>query len=240
MKRIEQLAPSLNAYRVAFEGDLLNEIRQLFISALSNGLSTPQSAFLFNGDAHLNFEINSQDYRFNLKSYGKTPLLWVSCNDMNTYQIFRRFADSLQIQDDIKKLVDFDKDLVMYCGFFVIGNRLYEENWHVDYLDGANAYTFITPLFEPDHSHGNLIYKDAKGRNQKYHYKLNEGVIFGDKFQHSTECYKESQNLRVLVSFTIGTDKPEYWPTLRTTIGTQSKFMLLPCGHERGTCQCLD
>lgn len=128
----------------------------------------------------------------------------------------------------------------MYCGFFVVGNRLHKENWHVDYLEGSNAYTLITPLFDLAASHGHLLYKDARGDIQKHHYQLNEAIVLGERFNHSTECYEKSDTIRVLVSFTIGTDKPEYWDILKRTIGTQSNFICLPCGHLKGTCKCCE
>ncbi|MFV9614569.1 MAG: hypothetical protein ACNYZG_01365, partial [Gammaproteobacteria bacterium] len=57
-------------------------------------------------------------------------------------------------------------------------------------------------------------------------------------FEHATEPYAETDTLRVMLSFTFGTDKSEYWNTLKETIGNQSNYMILPCGHEKGSCQC--
>jgi hypothetical protein len=238
MEQLTQIGASLNAYKLNFDGSLLNEIRNVYLSTLSQGLIAPQYNFLLQGGVQHSISIKVSTYRFHLLSYGKSPLLWISAEDFYTYSVFKRFVDSLSIEDDIKKLVDFDKGLVMFAGFFVVGNQLNEENWHVDYFEGANAYTFITPLFEPDSSHGNLLYKDKYGNVQKYRYQINEAIIVGDRFLHSTECYGKTPNLRVLVSFTIGTDKSEYWPILKETIGTQSNFMYLPCGHQKGTCSC--
>jgi hypothetical protein len=42
-----------------------------------------------------------------------------------------------------------------------------------------------------------------------------------------------------MLSFTFGTDKVEYWDVLKETIGQQSDYMILPCGHEKGACQCV-
>lgn len=239
MKKFQQLAPNLNAYRFTFDDSLLEDIRRLYVHSLAGGLSAPQNGFLLEGSAPLDITINSAGNSFHLRSYGKSPLLWISSNDQQTYGVFKRFCDALEISEDIKRLVDYRDDLVMYCGFYVVGNRLHKENWHVDYYDGSNAYTFITPLFELDASHGNLLYKDEQGGIRKYHYKLNEAIVFGEQFHHSTECYQPTDKLRVLVSFSIGTDKPEYWSALKHTVGTQSKFMYLPCGHLKDTCGCI-
>lgn len=239
MNKLRPLASGQNAYKFSFDGHLLDEIREIYTSTLSPGLSAPQNAFLHEAIAPLDIAINTPHHKFRLISYGKSPLLWVSCDDRNTYDVFKRFADTLQIYDDVRELVDFKNDIVVYCGYFVVGNRLLKENWHVDYFSGSSAYTFLTPLFELDGTHGNLLYKDKAGCTQQYRYKLNEGIVFGEGFLHSTECYNVSQKMRVLLSFSIGTDKLECWDALKQTIGTQSKFMYLPCGHEKGTCNCI-
>ena len=67
---------------------------------------------------------------------------------------------------------------------------------------------------------------------------MNEAIVFGDGFEHATEPYPESESLRVMLSFTFGTDKVEHWNILKETIDCQSNYMILPCGHEKGTCQC--
>ena len=82
-------------------------------------------------------------------------------------------------------------------------------------MDGANAYTLITPLFELDDAHGNLMYKDASSNIKTYQYKMNEAVIFGDGFEHATEPYARTDALRVMLSCTFGTDKIEYLDTLK-------------------------
>lgn len=113
------------------------------------------------------------------------------------------------------------------------------QTWHKDFCDGANAYTLITPLFELDHAHGNLMYKDILSNIKNYKYKMNEAVVFGDGFEHVTELYAKTDKLRVMLSFTFGTDKIECWDTLKETIGEQSNYMILPCGHQKGTCECI-
>lgn len=174
------------------------------------------------------------------KTFGKKPLLWVSNNNRHTYDKFKKFFEALKIKDEIKRIVDYKKGIVLYCGFFVIGNRSYGESWHVDYQPGANAYTLLVPLFQPDTNHGNLLYRDQYGNSQTYVYKPGEGIVFGDHFLHTTEPYLKTDVPRALLSLTIGTDKLEYWDVLKQTIGSQSEFMILPCGHEMGSCQCLE
>ena len=90
-----------------------------------------------------------------------------------------------------------------------------------------------------DDSHGNLMYKDEASNIKTYKYKMNEVLIFGDGFEHATEPYARTDKLRVMLSFTFGTDSIGYWDTLKESIGEQSNYMILPCGHQKGTCQYL-
>ncbi len=240
MKRLKQLSPGINAYTVSFDACLLDRLRKVFDTYLRQGLSDIKNAHLLSGNNNVNVEINYQALQFHILSYGNAPLLWISNNNIRTYNIFKSFLRSLDILDDIKQLVDYKKELRMYCGFFVVGNKMDRETWHVDYYNGANAYTLITPLFELDELHGNLIYKNESSTVKKYRYKMNEAVIFGDNFHHATEPYEQTEKLRVMLSLTVGTDKIKYWNILKNTIGDQSNFMILPCGHQKGTCHCLD
>ncbi|HHJ35662.1 MAG TPA: hypothetical protein ENJ87_07840 [Gammaproteobacteria bacterium] len=238
MKYLQQIEPGLNAYTVSFDPSLLDTLRKIFDDSLRERFQREGYAYLFSGMEQINIQIKMEDLQFHVTSYGTAPLLWVSNNNAHTYNIFKTFMTELDIMDDIKELVDFENRIEVYCCFFVVGKKMDRETWHKDYFDGANGYTLITPLFELDSSHGNLMYKDKDAGNKIYEYKMNEAIIFGDGFEHATQPYPETETLRVMLSFTFGTDKKEYWDTLKETIGEQSNYMILPCGHEKGTCQC--
>jgi len=239
MKRLQQLEPGLNAYKVSFDSSLLNTLRNMFDSALRERLGREGYAYLFAGLEQINIQMKLEDLQFHVTSYGTAPLLWISSNNAHTYNIFKSFMDELDIMDDIKELVDFEDHIEVYCCFFVVGKKMDRQTWHKDYVDGANGYTLITPLFDLGKSHGNLMYKDESSAVKTYEYKMNEAIVFGDGFEHATEPYPETDALRVMLSFTFGTDKAEYWDILKETIGNQSNYMMLPCGHEKGTCQCV-
>lgn len=239
MKYLQQVEPGLNAYKVSFDPSLLNTLKAMFDDSLRERLGREGYAYLFAGMEQINIQMKLEDLQFHITSYGTAPLLWIANNNAHTYKLFKSFMNELDIMDDIKELVDFDDHIEVYCGFFVVSKKMDRETWHKDYVDGANAYTLITPLFDLDTSHGNLMYKDTSSMVKTYEYKMNEAVIFGDGFEHATEPYPETDNLRVMLSFTFGTDKAEYWNVLKETIDCQSNYMILPCGHEKGTCQCL-
>ncbi len=239
MKYLQQLGPGLNAYTVSFDPSLLDTLRTVFDDYLRERLNREGYAYLFTGMEQINIQMKLEDLQFHITSYGTAPLLWISNNNAHTYNIFKSFMNELGIMEDIRELVDFENGIEVYCGFFVVGRKMDRETWHKDFQDGANAYTLITPLFELDQSHGNLMYKDGESTVRIHEYKMNEAVVFGDGFEHATQPYPETDKLRVMLSFTFGTDKTEYWNTLKETIGEQSNYMILPCGHEKGSCQCL-
>ena len=41
--------------------------------------------------------------------------------------------------DEIKDLLDYGNKIEVYCGFFVVGNKMDRQTWHKDFCDGANA-----------------------------------------------------------------------------------------------------
>ncbi|MCK4675253.1 MAG: hypothetical protein KAT61_05020 [Gammaproteobacteria bacterium] len=240
MKRLQQIEQGLNAYTVSFDASLLNVLRTMFDDFLKERLSREGYAYLFAGMEQINIQLKLEDLQFHITSYGMAPLLWISNNNAHTYDVFRSFMNDLDIMDDIKELVDYENQVEVYCGFFVVGKGMDRETWHKDFFDGANGYTLITPLYELEKSHGDLMYKDGSSSVEIYEYKMNEAIIFGDGFEHATQPYPESDKLRIMLSFTFGTDKAEYWDILKETIGCQSNYMILPCGHEKGTCQCYE
>ncbi len=238
MKQLKKIEPGLNAYTLAFDVSLLDSLREMFDHSLRERFQREGYAYLFAGMEQINIQMKLDALQFHVTSYGTAPLLWVSNNNQLTYDIFKAFMLELDIMEDIKELIDFENHIEIYCGFFVIGKKMDRETWHKDFFDGANAYTLITPLFELEQSHGNLLYKDISSTVKTYSYKLGEAVVFGDGFEHATQPYPESDALRVMLSFTFGTDKAEHWDTLKKTIGEQSNFMILPCGHQKGSCHC--
>ena len=238
MEKLVQLSDELNAFTVQFHDSLLDEIRSSYKQELHAILTNPENQHIFEGGTRKGGSVGQNNTEYFLLSYGTYPLFWLSGNTEKTYQIYRRFFDALEIEDEIKLLVDHQEKIVMYCGFLVIGNRAPSSLWHVDYRPGANAYTLITPLFEPAPDHGNLLYKDNDELDRIYPYELGKAIIFGEQFIHSTEPYNLSKEIRVLVSMTFGTDKIEYWDILEKTIGNQSSYFILPCGHVAGTCHC--
>jgi len=237
---IARIEPNANAFTFSFDPKILEEIQDSYNLVLVPALNTPEHNAVFAGGKQRAADIGVSDQQYFYTSYGEEPLFWVSNNNQTTYDQFKRFFNGLNIAENVKELVDFESDIRVYCGFFVVGNRAEKPYWHMDYAPGANAYTLITPLFDLDPGHGNLIFKDQNDGTRTYDYKLGEGIMLGDHFLHSTQPYDQTAETRVLLSITFGSDKLDHWEALKQTVGGQSKFSVLPCGHQMGTCQCLE
>lgn len=240
MKKITPVSEGLNAFKLKFNDHYLDEIRNSYHQNLEHLMSDKNNQHLFDGGVFFKEVVPHSSENYFLTSFGTQPLLWFSCNNKDTYNLFMRFFNHLDIHNDLKELVDYDENIIMYCGFFVIGNQATNVKWHVDYLADSSAYTLITPLFELDDEHGNLLYETKENTVGLYKYSMNEAIIFGENFLHSTEPYEPSNNKRILLSLTFGTDKIKYWDSLKHTVGVQSKFIMLPCGHQLGTCSCIN
>jgi hypothetical protein len=238
MNKLTRLAPDRNAYTIPFAENLLNEIRESYRRELQPILTLPQNQILFEGGRAIRQTLGAATGEYFATSYKTHPLLWFSTHTPHAYQIYRRFFDNLGIEDEVKALVDHDRKIVMYCGFLVIGAHISHHSWHVDYFPGANAYSLLTPLFPLEPGHGNLLYTDLDQRAQRYSYAMGEAIMFGENFPHCTEPYAGTGGLRVLVTLQFGTDKLQHWPVLRQTIESQSEYLILPCGHKSGTCEC--
>jgi hypothetical protein len=239
MDKLTRIDPTLDVFKLRFDVNLLAEIRESYRQELHDALLDPENRRLFEGGQQYLQPIGRSNDKYYLATYGPHPLLWLSADAPETYQIYERFLRGLDFDSDAKRLVDFDQRLIMYAGFLVVSDRAPRSSWHADYFAGANGLTLITPLFELDRGHGNLLYRLRGDEVATYRYQLGEALIFGEEFYHCTEPYNSTDRLRVLVSISFGTDKIDHWKVLRETIAGQSRFLILPCGHRRGTCQCI-
>jgi hypothetical protein len=239
LRHLSQVSPHVNGFTFEFPDAALDEVRSMYIASVAGRLDAPENLDILAGGQPVSRALETNDHKFLIKSYGSAPLLWISSNDSATYDVFKRAFNRLGIDDDVKRLVDYRSNITMYCGFFVVSNHMPSEVWHVDYRPGANAYTLLTPLFDLEPGHGQLLFKDWRGATRRYTYQVGEGIIVGDYFDHTTEPYEFCPQPRVLLSLTFGTDSLEYWEVLSQTIGDQSQYLVLPCGHERTSCSCV-
>ena len=240
MPSLTQIPPGMNAYSYAFDAAILAGLQSLYRARLAPLFDTPEYAPLLAGGENRVGEFGGEAPTFFYATYGTEPLLWVSNNDWESYRLFKAVFEEIAIAPEIENLVDHRDGITLYSGFFVVGHHADNTNWHLDYAEGANAYTLITPLFALNPGHGNLLFRDDGGAVHTYRYRLGEAIVLGDRFPHTTEPYAGTGEMRVLLSMTFGTDKLEHWDALKQTVGGQSKFLILPCGHRLGECRCLE
>lgn len=238
MRELTPLWPGAKAFTFHYPAALLEALQADFRAHILPFFQAPEQAELLNGGKYHSFDLPSGAY--SLCSYDTDPLFWVANAQAQTYSLFQTFFEALGLEEALKSHLPHRQKLVMYCGFFVVGNQAPDPNWHYDYRPGAPAYTLITPLFELSPEHGHLLYELPDRQRQHYRYQTNEAIVLGDGFLHSTEPYEPSPHLRVLLSLTCGTDLPEYWPLIKENIAEQSHFYCQPCGHIVGTCRCLE
>ena len=228
---LARVAPDIDAFQFRFDPSLLAPLASIYENVVAPKLDLPR---LRGGAGH--DELHSDGLRFHVSQYGNL-LAWVSAGDLATDREFRCLFEHLRVADMAKHLIDWHERIVMYNGFYVVSDGVESPSWHRDYVDGAQAYTLLTPLYELDAEHGQLWYKSG-GETVRYEYRRGVAVLFGAGFRHATEPFTPTSRPRVLVSFAFGTDRMRYWPALQRTVGIQSSFVVMPCGHPRGTCAC--
>jgi diadenosine tetraphosphatase ApaH/serine/threonine PP2A family protein phosphatase len=221
-----------------FDKDWLEPLRAAYYTDLLSFLNAPQNQYLLAGNKRYKQAVGKSPSLYYLFSYEDYPLLWLSSNRPQSHALFQQFFDQLSLAEVFKEQIPHSEQIRMYCGFFVVGNQAPKPLWHYDYHIGAPAFTLITPLFELEPDQGHLLYEEAGGQEQTYHYQLSQALIFGAGFLHSTACYGPSKTLRILVSLTFGSDQWQHWPLIKKNIHKQSRYYCLPCGHMTGTCKC--
>ena len=225
---IEQLAPGLNAFTCRFETKILDKVNASYDQQVCEQLERSLPESWHQGGHDIFGALSGSGDNYFAASYGTNPLMWISCDSYIEYERFSRFYQDLNIETDIRRLIDCKEAVEVFSGFFVVGRQANDTLWHVDYKAGAQAFTLITPLQSPSPYHGNLLYKDAAGETQTYCYQQGEAILFGPGFVHATEPYAPSEENRVLLSLTFGSDKKEHWELIEKTVGSQSRHLSYP------------
>jgi len=233
MEPIPNIQSGINAFRLHFDEAILQPLRKSYDDWVSHKLVDDDGRSFLDGGVRIRRSLPGSHGRYYMVSFNDYPLLWISSDDEETYALFNAFFEALAIDSTVKSLADCDSRLVVYCGFFVVGNHAPATNWHVDYFEDTKAFTLITPLFQCSDSPGGLLYLDATGWPRVYRCRLGEAILFGERFVHSTQPYPLKSRERVLVSITFGTDKMSHWPAIERTIGSQSRLLRLPSREWR-------
>ena len=90
-QKLTALASGVNAYTLSFDDRLLNELRTLYETEVRDLLDLPRNAHLLRGGHFVEERWQRGPYKFYAASYEGAPLLWVSSDYFDTYEIFMRF-----------------------------------------------------------------------------------------------------------------------------------------------------
>lgn len=168
----------------------------------------------------------NEDYYITSPSW-KSDIKWISANNSKTHQFFYDHFTKMKIASSVMKYLDLKESPTLYQGFIVQRSKCTKTNFHEDWIHTKNqAFTFMTPITDNSDGFG-LLYYDINGQVREYNYKAGKGILFGDKFIHSTKP-GHSENPVMLLCFTFGTDKMKYWSSICLTAGYQGGMIQMP------------
>lgn len=204
----------------------------LDLQKLSPALAlAPQMQALTDADQIVQLEVAGRAVRLSAKRPRKwnSDIAWWSADDQESFAYFQRLFDDLRMAEVVAPYVDYRDQIRLFAGFFVVRRWCREETMHVDWIDGQNdGFTLLAPLTDNCAEMG-LAYEDFRSQRRVYSYATGRGVVFGDRFLHSTEA-GEAERPAVLLCFNFGTDKMDRWPQLSKTTARQGRLHRRPDG----------
>ena len=159
-----------------------------------------------------------------------SDIRWIGPRSPEGYRLFESAFHRLEIACHVGPMLDLDHEPRMYAGFLVTRRRCGAPDFHVDWRDtGGQAFTLMTPVSGSPSGFG-LLYRDGSGAVREYDYVPGQAIFFTDDFLHSTKPGSSVEPV-VLLCFTFGTDRMEYWDRIRATSGSQSALTCRPDGQ---------
>lgn len=164
------------------------------------------------------------EYQMDVKKpWNTSDLVWITPNSEQSLHYFQKLFDELKVSDKLSHI----GEIVMFCGFYVIRQHTTTTRWHFDFVKTNNrAFTMMTPLQSMAQEPSHLLYKKTKnGPIHRFKYKYGHGIVFGDRFLHTTEDKSSSKPLSFLC-FTMG-DKnmsDTAWENAEIIISGQSEI----------------
>ena len=178
-------------------------------------------------------------------------IAWVSVDDRKALDRFEGLFRRLQLAERFSSVIPHDVSPRLYSAFYVTRSFCNSHNFHTDYFHsvGTHAMTLITPLRDYAETDSfqltycaqdeNGVLFEADGRTpqlKRYVYEKGKAVVFGSRFEHSTEpgaSREPNDGPHAYLCFTFGTDRQERWPDIARTLGTQSRIVVEPDGELR-------
>lgn len=159
-----------------------------------------------------------------------SDIRWMGPRSHRAYALFESAFRRLGVPGIIAPMLDIECEPRLYSGFLVARRHCSQPDFHHDWTDtGGQAFTLMTPVSYNAGGFG-LLYRDRHGQVREYDYKAGEAIFFGDGFIHSTKPGTSTEDV-VLLCFTFGTDRMEYWDRIKATSGSQSALVRRPNGE---------
>lgn len=165
--------------------------------------------------------------------YSRTPtwasdIRWYSARSEKDFRKFESLFQRLEVARHVEPYVDLEREIRLYNGQFVSRRVCTAPNFHVDWDSNNEAFTFLSPLTVNTTGFG-MLYKKLDGSIGEYEYKVGEALIFGDDFLHSTKPGASEEPV-ILLCFSFGTDKMQYWPGIERLATRQCLLACRPDG----------
>ena len=158
-----------------------------------------------------------------------SDILWIAQADRAGFAFFDAIFADLGLAETFAPHIACDRAPVLYSGFFVTRSRSDTPAWHYDWDGGDNqGFTLIAPISANCAELG-IVYADVRGAEAAYAYRPGKGLVFGDRFYHSTAPGR-TQQPTVFLSLTFGTDRMDNWDRLAATAGQQGMLHRRPDG----------
>lgn len=176
-------------------------------------------------------DVTLQGLRFfhRTKRKWRSDVGWISAADERCYALFEDLFDRMGLAEKLAPRLNCDREVRLYSGFFVTRSHCTETDFHVDWLDGDNrGFTFLGAV---SNNAGEIPmnYLTVRKEVREYRYPPGKGVVFGDRFLHSTGP-GQTKLPTVLLCFNFGTDRMEDWGPLERTCASQSRLYRRPDG----------
>jgi hypothetical protein len=76
-----------------------------------------------------------------------SDISWWSADDPHSFGYFQALFDALDIAKTVEPYVDFENEICLFAGFFVIRRMCAKEHFHADWVKGNNdGFTLLAPL----------------------------------------------------------------------------------------------
>ncbi|EOD27329.1 hypothetical protein EMIHUDRAFT_114691 [Emiliania huxleyi CCMP1516] len=192
----------------------------------------------------------------------RSNIAWVSVDDEHSFQRFEALFERLELPQRFSSVIPHLSSPRLFSAFYVCRSWCEAHSFHTDYMRpvGLHALTLITPLRDYQETDSfQLTYKPAvasgapqsdgyaahgsedatEGRTappalQRYAYKKGKAIVFGSRFEHSTEPGAGDEGeVHAYLCFTFGTDDQSKWADIAQTLDTQSRIVQHPDGELR-------